>query len=171
MAFKTKIVSPENARARLENLCARSEHCECELREKLRQWNVSASDADSILSALRDLRFYDDRRFAEAYVHDKMVYNGWGRRKIALALMAKRIPREFVSEVLAEIDNEEYLNLLKDLMRAKASRITEGNTFEGRTKLIRSLSSRGFEVSLITKLMHNELIWPEQLGNSGEVQN
>ena len=82
MALQRKQISAENALMRLEDLCARSEHCEYELREKLRQWNVPAGDATGVLATLRKARFYDNRRFAEAFVRDKLIYNRWGKRKI-----------------------------------------------------------------------------------------
>ncbi len=168
MPFRSKIITPDNARIRLENLCARSEHCEWELREKLRQWNVSPGDRDAILSELRKSRFYDDHRYASAYVRDKMGYNKWGKRKIYLGLASKRIPKEIISDALAEIDEEQYKDGLITLMRAKASRIMEGNTYEGRTKLFRAVASRGFETSLITDIIRKERIWPEQISEKDE---
>ena len=166
MPLKPKTVTPENARIRLENLCARSEHCEWELRDKLRRWNISPDDIEAILSGLLKLRFYDNRRFAAAYVRDKMRYNRWGRRKIVVGLMSKRIARDIIYDALSEIDDSEYRDGLISLMRAKAARIAEGNTYDGRTKLFRSVASRGFETSLITDIIRNERVWPEQLGDS-----
>ena len=162
MPIKSKTITSEQARMRLENLCARSEHCEWELREKLLRWNISQCDIESILAELRESRFYDNRRFASAYVRDKMIYNRWGRRKIAVGLMAKRIPRDIITDALCEIEDESYREGLLTLMRAKATRIDEGNTYEGRTKLFRAVASRGFEPSLITDIIRNERIWPEQ---------
>ena len=57
MAFQRKQISAENALMRLEALCARSEHCEWELREKLRGWNVAVSEVDGILASLAKHRF------------------------------------------------------------------------------------------------------------------
>lgn len=163
MPLQRKAVSPENARVRLENMCVRSEHCEWELREKLRNWQVAPSDAAEILEALRKARFYDDRRFAAAFVRDKMMYNRWGRRKIAVGLMAKRIDRNLIQEALGEIDDGVYGGILLGFMRAKARGIADGNSFEGRTKLFRAAASRGYEPALIARYIRSEAIWPEQL--------
>lgn len=163
MAMQRKTVSPDNARVRLENLCARSEHCEWELREKLRGWCVTGSDAENILASLRKLRFYDDRRFASAYVRDKMLYNRWGKRKIAVGLMAKRVNRELINSALDEVDDEVYGSVLLEFMQAKARSIKEGNTYEGRTKLYRAAMSRGYEPSLVSSYIRSKRIWPEQL--------
>ncbi len=163
MAFIRKQISKENARMRLENMCARSEHCEWELKEKLKGWMISPSDAEEILSALRKARFYDDRRFASAYVRDKMMYNRWGRRKIAYGLRGKRIAREFIDEALDAVDEQAYREILLDFLRSKARAIKEGNTFEGRTRLFRAAASRGYETELVAKYIRSAVIWPDEV--------
>ena len=161
-ALQRKQISADNARMRLEDLCARSEHCEYELREMLWKGGVSERDAETILSGLRKARFYDDSRFAYAYVCDKLRYSRWGRRKIVLGLMAKRIARDVADEVLDEIDMDEYMEIAVSLARAKARMVKEGNTFEGRTKLYRFLLARGFESSVVSRVMKmEEKIWGE----------
>lgn len=166
--LKRKTVSAENAKVRLENLCARSEHCEWELKEKLRRWGVGPADTEKILESLRKGRFYDDARYASAFARDKLLYNRWGRRKIAMALAAKRIDRETAGDALDNIDEKEYREVLLELMRAKARGIKEGNTYDGRTKLYRAVASRGFETALISDYIRTAAIWPEQLEKSEE---
>lgn len=161
MAFVRKQISKDVARVRLENLCARSEHCEWELKEKLKGWMIIGTDAEEILSALHKARFYDDRRFASAFVRDKMMYNRWGRRKIAYGLMAKRIPRDIINEALDEIDDNLYGEILLEFLRGKARAIKEGNSYEGRTKLFRAAASRGYETDLIAKYIRSGEVWPD----------
>ena len=148
MALQRKQISAENALMRLEDLCARSEHCEYELREKLRQWNVPAGDATGVLATLRKARFYDNRRFAEAFVRDKLIYNRWGKRKISLGLRAKRIDSDIIADALDTIDEEDYEEILHSLLTAKARAIKGGDTFEGRTKIYRFGLTSGLESSL-----------------------
>lgn len=167
MAFQRKQITAENAQMRLENMCARSEHCEYELREKLRSWNVASKDAEAILSSMRKARFYDDERFAEAFVRDKLVYNRWGRRRIAIGLRSKRIDDNIIEDALATIDEDDYEEILRNLMIAKARTIKEGNTYEGRTKLYRFAMTRGFESALISKLIR-EGLFPEAGGSESQ---
>lgn len=155
MGFQRKQVSAENALVRLETLCSRSEHCEWELREKLRGWNVAVSDAAAILVSLAKHRFYDDGRFARAYVRDKLVYSHWGRRKIAMGLYAKRIDRELINEALDGIDAEEYAGVLRAFLQGKCRSITGQNAYERRTKLYRAGVSRGFEPELVAKMLRS----------------
>ena len=161
MVFRRKLISAENALMRLEALCSRSEHCEWELREKLRGWGVGIPDAETILATLHKARYYDDERFARAFARDKLIYNRWGRRKIALALRAKRVDDDVVADALDEIDNEEYVSVLNAMMKARAKVIKEGDTYEGRAKLYRAAVSRGFESQLVSKIIRAGGLWPD----------
>lgn len=161
MGFQKKKLSADNALMRLENLCSRSEHCEWELREKLRVWGIGENDAARILESLESARYYDDARFAAAFARDKLVYNRWGRRKIAMGLKAKRIRNDIVDDALESIDSEEYLAILEGFMRAKARTVKEGDTYEGRARLYKAALSRGFESQLISNMMRAGDLWPE----------
>ena len=43
---------------RLQALCAKSEHCEYELREKMRRWEIPSEKADKIIEKLRENNIY-----------------------------------------------------------------------------------------------------------------
>lgn len=148
-------MTTDNALMRLQDLCARSEHSEGELREKLWRWGIGQADSDRILQKLRSGKFVDDRRFAYAFCRQKLIFNRWGRKKIALALMAKRVDRNIAAEALDALDETEYSGVLLSAMRAKARQIKEGNTYEGRTKLYRAMISRGFESPLVSAEIKN----------------
>lgn len=145
----------ESAKAllKLEELCARSEHCEGELREKLRKWMISESDADTIIRSLRCRRYVDDSRFARAFVRDKFRFDHWGRRKIEMALRRKRVDAEVIAEAVEEIDADEYLNLLRKLLAYKARTLPDTEAYENRVKLMRFAVGRGFEPQLIVSAL------------------
>ena len=161
MVLQKKRISADNALMRLENLCARSEHCGWELREKLRGWGISGSDAEKILDSLHRARYYDDERFARAFARDKLLYNRWGRRKISMAMKAKRIDNDVIDEAVDELDTYEYYAVLSGFMKARAKSIKEGDTYEGRTKLFRAALSRGFESQLISRVIQAGGLWPD----------
>ncbi len=140
--------------ARLEELCARAEHCQSEMRDKLRTWGIPSGDAEKVIASLRQHKFVDDTRYARAYVHDKFSYQKWGRRKIAQGLMTKRISRDEISDALAEIDQEEYIETLTSLLKAKLR--TDPSlldTYEGRARLYRFALQRGFESQFISSVL------------------
>ena len=161
-ALTRKPITPQQAMIRLETLCASSEQCTYELRQKLFRWGVGSSDSEKIIESLQRRKFVNDERFTEAYVRDKYRFGKWGRRKIAMALAQKHIDRHVVADALDAIDEDEYAEILISVMRSKARGIKEGNTFEGRTKLFRSVASRGYETSLISSYIALDEIWGNQ---------
>lgn len=154
-----KPISKETALQRLETLCVAAEHCRYELEEKMRKWGLSAADREEILAVLEKNRFVDDARFAAAYVRDKVVYNRWGRRKIALGLYAKHIDRNLIDEALDSLDPDDYEDAARCYLQAKARSVKEGFTYEGRTKLYRSGIARGFESPLVARLVKDPHTW------------
>lgn len=141
---------------KLENLCARSEQCEYEIRQKLARWLVPPAEADRIVGSLRSRRFVDDQRYAAAFVRDKYRFSRWGRIKISMALRLKRISRDTIEQALEEIDDDEYIAILRHLLRAKAATLAEPDTYEGRTKLFRFGASRGFEPALVASVLREK---------------
>ncbi len=147
MPLSRKIVTPEKALNRLEELCVRGERCEGELRTKLRTWQIASADADSIINSLRQHRFFDDARFAHAFVMDKVRFARWGRIKISMALRAKHVDRDIAAKALSEIDERIYTEALEAVIAAAVRRIGDeaAHTYEGRTRVFRAAVSRGFE--------------------------
>lgn len=154
MISKPKIVTPKQALMRLEDMCVSAEHCEGEMREKMRKWRIAPSDADQIIESLKKRRFVDDARFAEAYARDKYRFARWGKRKIALGLNAKRVDRDIIAEALDAIDTAEYTEIAETLLAAKMRAMPEAiATYEGRTKLYRFMIGRGYEPALAASLI------------------
>lgn len=160
--LRPKSVTPQQALVRLETLCAASEQCSHELLVKLSRWGISAADSKMILESLTRRKFLSDKRFAEAYVRDKYRFGKWGRRKIALGLSQKRIAGDTIREALDAIDEEEYAEILRNVMRSRARTIREGNTGEGRNKLYRAMLSRGYESALIASFIREGETWGEE---------
>lgn len=149
-------LSPEKALAKLEELCARAEYSTGELRRKLYNWHITGADADDVIESLRQRRFLDDRRFARVFVRDKYRFNRWGRIKIRIELRAKGVSAEIADEAIAEIDEELYEQALKYLLASKSRSLHTDDPLARRRSLFRSAASRGYEASLIAKLLKSE---------------
>lgn len=153
-------MTEETALARLESLCARSERCHFELATRLRNWQVPGSVAERILQSLRENRFYDDERFARAFVREKYLFQRWGRNKIVSQLYAKRIDRATIDEALSEIEVRRYAANAFKLVAAKLKSLPEEMPqIEKRTRLLRYGVSRGYESSLIIKIIESRRLW------------
>ncbi len=148
---KRRPISLEAMRLRLADLCARSEQCEYDLRQKIYRAGLSTEDSDEIISFLKANRYLDERRFARAYCNDKVKFSGWGVHKIRDGLRAKRVPQDVINEAIEAIDRKEYVNKMKQLGIALARQL-DLRDYDEKAKFYRRMASRGFESSLITKL-------------------
>lgn len=133
----------------LAALCARSEHCQWEMQEKMRRWELDDAALARVMARLVKERYVDDERYARAFVKDKVRYNKWGRRKVEQALWQKRIDDDIRERVLDEVDKEEYLNVLRPLLKQKRKSIKAENDYELNQKLVRFALGRGFTYDII----------------------
>ncbi len=151
--MEKKEITEQQALSRLMALCARGEHSSGEMLQKMRLWGLADEAQARIMERLTKDRFVDDERFARAFVNDKIKYNQWGRRKIEQALWAKGVDRDVQQRVLDSVDDEEYIKVLRPLLRSKERSITARNEFERQMKLIRFAQSRGFSMAEIEKCL------------------
>ncbi|MDE6268922.1 MAG: RecX family transcriptional regulator [Muribaculaceae bacterium] len=168
--MKSVRLTVEEATARAEALCARAERCSHEILTRLASWGLSSSQASSVIDSLVSRRYIDDARFAAAFVRDKYRFARWGRRKIDLALRARRIPAPIIREALLEIDPDLYSSQLVAVLRSKARAMGPEmtDTFDGRTRLFRHAASRGFEPDLISLLISSRAYLPDEADLSND---
>ena len=139
----------QDAYLTLAALCAQAEHCQWEMTEKMRRWELSDEAQARIMERLVKERYVDDERFARAFVKDKVRYNKWGRRKVEQALWAKHIDEAIRQQVLDEVDDEEYIRVLRPLLQQKRKTTKANSDYELNGKLIRFAMSRGFTMDII----------------------
>ena len=144
-----KEMTEQEAYLQLAALCAQAEHCQREMREKMRRWELDETVQNRVLDRLVRERFVDDERYARAFVKDKIRYNKWGRRKVQQALWQKGIDSEIQRKVLDEIDEKEYLDILRPLLRQKRKSIKAQNDYELNQKLLRFALGRGYTYDII----------------------
>lgn len=148
--------SENEAYLTLAALCAQAEHCQYEMTEKMRRWELSEEAQARVMQRLVAERYVDDERFARAFVKDKICYNKWGRRKVEQALWAKHIDEDIRQRVLNEVDDEEYINVLRPLLQQKRKSIKANSDYELNGKLIRFAMSRGFTMDIIKQCINIE---------------
>ena len=151
-----KDMTEQEAYLQLAALCAQAEHCQQEMRDKMRRWELDESVQNRIIDRLIKERYVDDERYARAFVKDKIRYNKWGRRKVQQALWQKRIDADIQQRVLDEIDEKEYLDVLRPLLKQKRKSIRAASDYELNQKLVRFALSRGFTFDLIRQCMDIE---------------
>lgn len=151
-----KEMTGRQAYQKLTDLCARSEHCQQEMIEKMRQWGVSEEEQAEVMSRLVSERYVDDERFARAFIYDKIRYSRWGRRKVEQALWTKRIDESISKPLLDDVDDEEYLNILRPMLKQKRKSTRANSEYELTMKLIKYALGRGFTMDIIKQCIDVE---------------
>jgi regulatory protein len=126
--------------------CSMAEHCVSEVVEKLKRFELTSDEQSKLLKRLKDDGYLNEGRFVKAFVKDKFRFSKWGRIKIRYALRQKGLDSSLIEEGMAEIQEEDYLEMLTDLLRSKKRSTKAKSPYELRGKLLRFAAGRGFEL-------------------------
>ena len=148
-----KEMTEQEAYLQLAAVCAQAEHCEHEMREKMRRWEISPEAQDRVIARLQKERYIDEERYARAFVNDKIRYNKWGRRKVQQALWQKHISDDVQQLVLDEIDEKDYISVLRPLLQQKRKTTKAASDYELNQKLMHFALSRGFTFDIIRQCL------------------
>jgi regulatory protein len=146
-------ITEQEAYLRLAALCAQAEHCRHEMDEKMRRWGLDDEARERVLTRLVAERYIDEERYCRAFVADKISYNKWGRRKVEQALWMKHIDAAISQQVLDDVDDREYVAVLKPLIAQKRRSTKARSDYELNMKLIQFARSRGFGFDIIKQCM------------------
>ena len=160
-----KEMTEQEAYLQLASLCAQAEHCQQEMRDKMRRWELDEMVQNRIIARLVKERYIDEERYARAFVKDKIRYNKWGRRKVQQALWLKHIDTDIQQRVLDEIGEKEYLDVLRPLLKQKRKGIKAANDYELNQKLVRFALGRGFGFDIIRQCLDVDDIDVEEIDN------
>lgn len=139
-----KEYTQEELKYKAEVYCSAAERCPSEVEKKLIQWGGNSDQLEAIMLHLFKERYLDTARFCRAFVRDKYRFNQWGKMKISQSLRMKQLPSEDIEAGIAEIDEEEYHDILANLLKQKSRSIKGGTPYERNAKLIRFAAGRGF---------------------------
>ena len=136
-----------------ERYCSGAEHCCFEVKAMLERHKAESEDIPRILKYLIKEGYIDESRYARAFVHDKVRFAKWGRSKIAQALWQKCIPQDIADEALASVDEDEYLSVLKEVVKSRYRTVKGASDYERKMKTMKSVCSRGYEPALVRKVL------------------
>ena len=150
MARKT---TPDEAYNWAAHRCSLRECCSYDLTTKLMEKGLSRPEADAIIDRLTDENYINEERYARAFVHDKTLYDRWGRIKTRQALRMRGIDSDYINAAMDDIDEEEYVATLKSLLAQKQRSISADSDYEMTQKLVRFAASRGFEPEIVFRAL------------------
>ena len=136
---------------RLMRLCAAREYCRSDIRRKLTA--LTPTEAAMVLDTLCREGYVDDARYARAFARDKSALQGWGTRRITLALQRKAIDGPAIAAALGEIDGEAAQTRLEQVLRAKWKTLQrESDPVRKKAKFFRYALGRGYEYDEIQRI-------------------
>ncbi len=143
---------------RAEAWCSAAERCRSEAFARLSRCdrNGESLPEDAVARIIAHLEkegYIDERRYAEAFVHDKLRFSKWGRIRIAMALRQKGIGHDVFDDILNAVDMDDYIAVLRGLIAAKKRGLRAASDYEMTAKLLRFAASRGFEPSLAGEII------------------
>ena len=146
-------MTEEQALQKLSALCSQSEHCTSEMKDKMTRWGIDEDAQQRVVEYLVANRYVDDRRYARSFVNDKLKYNKWGPRKIEQSLWMKHIDESILREALDDVDNEEYISVLRPLLTSKRKTTKAETDYEMNQKLLRFAIGRGFTFEQVKEVI------------------
>ena len=134
----------------MEAYCAYRDRCTSEVDKKLREYTLTDLQFAEIVDELRASKFLDDVRFAHSFVSGKFRFNQWGRIRIRMELRLRKINDALIKDAIQSIDLDAYAETIASLAERKYRETErESDVWKRKAKVIRFLSSRGFEQDLI----------------------
>jgi regulatory protein len=146
-------MTKKEALTKAMKLCSTKEYAPFEIEEKLVEWGLERLDIVDILKTLRDEKFLDESRMARFFVNDKLRFNKWGRVKIRYALQQKKVSQQAISDAFDQINEDEYLEILKHEITKKAKSLKETDMYKYKAKLFQFAASKGFEGDVIYRII------------------
>ncbi|NOX85801.1 MAG: RecX family transcriptional regulator [Chlorobi bacterium] len=135
--------------------CAYQERCIFDVDQKLREWQVSEKNIPQIIKKLEEEDYINEERYAVTFAVSKMRNNKWGKNKIFYELSKKNIPEIYVQMGLNEIDEQEYVQTLKNLLAKK--KIRESDEYRRHRKLVNYAIQKGFHPDLAWQVVKGEI--------------
>lgn len=137
----------------LARFCAYQERCKQDVLKKMLEIGVLPDEREILMQQLISEKFFDEQRFATAYVRGKFKINQWGKNKIKVGLYQKGVEPLLIQNALNVIDDNDYLTLARNLIQKQLPKIKAQNKEQLHQKLFFSLSQKGFESAVIKKAM------------------
>ena len=120
-----------------------------DVKSKLKSFRLQEGMAERIILALEKENYLDEARYAKGFASGKLRINKWGKNKIYAALQQKRVPELYILQGLSEIDDDEYLQVLRHVIASKNREIKEPDINRRNKKVAKFAIAKGFESGLV----------------------
>ncbi len=126
------------------------------MNQKLWDLEIPSEWKDDIILSLMKENFLNEERFARTYARGKFNIKKWGKVKITEGLKKHEVSKKCIQLALTEINEDEYLKVLRQTIDEKRASLKEKNPWKRKAAIYRFAAQRGFESSLINGLLNEE---------------
>lgn len=151
-----KYTSKQEGKVKLQKYCTYQDRCHEEVRTKLIKIGIYGHDLEEIIADLVTDNFLNEERFARSFARGKFRMRQWGKNRIINELKLRKISDYCIRKAMTEIDENEYFQVLCEIILKKKKSIKGKNLFETNYKLAKYAMGKGFESELIWKVLNEE---------------
>ena len=142
----------KSALIKAASFCAYQERYVQEVRNKLIDWGLADDEAMAVVDELITQKYINETRFVKSFARGKFRHNHWGKIKIRQELKMRGLGNDLIKIGLAEIDGDEYEQVLQALLEKKDKTLKEQDKQIRLQKLVRFAVSKGFEMDIVWDL-------------------
>ncbi|PKK36248.1 RecX family transcriptional regulator [Siphonobacter sp. SORGH_AS_0500] len=135
------------------HFCAYQERTVQDVKQKLKSWDVSEDDSEEIIGRLIEDGYLSQERYAQSFARGKFRTRQWGRLKIEQEMRRKGLDSEDRKTGLEQINEEQYLESLKNLLKKKDASLKDEDPRVRKQKLVRFALGKGYESGLVWKIL------------------
>lgn len=122
--------------------------------KKLKEKGYSDEEVLSAINRLTELKYLDDRQYAQIYLENLIKYRNFGYFGVKKKLLEKRLAPELVNKLMQNFTLKEEVKIGKRLLSSKALVMApNGKGKIAKEPVARKLQSRGFRSEAILKLI------------------
>lgn len=148
-----KRLTKEQAFQKLKHFCGYQERCRSEVKEKLFSLGIGKTEGDEIVAVLIKENYLNEERFAIAFASGRFRIKQWGKIKIKNELRKRRVNDHCISKAMRQIDDQEYLQMMKKLADKYSSSLKGETEMIRKKKTIDYLMQKGFEGEIVFSLV------------------
>ena len=145
----------DEIKLKMANNCVYQDLCHYEVEQKMREFTlIEEAKEEIILFLIRD-GYLNEERFTRSYIRGKFYIKKWGRKKIKQHLMQKKIPDRLITNSFDEIDEQDYIEAIREQYFAYYEKKKELKEYQRKAKTIQYLLSKGYEYEVVLEAIND----------------
>ena len=146
-----KLFPFQEIKQKLVSFCVYQDRCHAEVEQKMKEFVLIPEAKEEIILYLIKENYLNEERFAKSFTRGKFYIKKWGKNKIKQYLSQKGIANKLIIKAFEEINDEDYQRTIKNYIDKLWPTYKGLKEYQKKQKLIKFLSSKGFEYDEILK--------------------